>query len=172
MLKGEKVSLHAMELSDLELLYDWENNTENWAVSGTLAPFSKLILKQFVEGPQDVFANKQQRLMIRTVGENKKTIGCIDLFEFDPKNKRAGIGVLIADKELRGKGYAKEAILILVDYAREVLDLNQLFCNVGMNNEKSLHLFKSCNFELIGIKKEWQKWNGNWEDEAMFQLFL
>lgn len=172
MLKGKKISLHAMELSDLDLLYDWENNTENWAVSGTLAPFSKLILRQFVESPQDIFANKQQRLMIRTVAENSVTIGCIDLFEFDPKNKRAGIGVLIADKKWRGKGYAKEAILLIVDYAREVLDLNQLFCNVGMNNEKSLHLFKSCNFELVGVKKEWQKWNGNWEDEAMFQLFL
>jgi len=38
--------------------------------------------------------------------EDKITIGTIDIFEFDPFHKRAGIGILIGNESYRRKGYA------------------------------------------------------------------
>tara|TARA_R110002049_G_scaffold181498_7_gene348962 strand:- start:684 stop:1199 length:516 start_codon:yes stop_codon:yes gene_type:complete len=171
MLRTEELILRAMEPSDLELLYSWENDTKNWSVSNTLSPFSKVTLANFINSPQDIYASKQQRLMIDlvTVGE---TIGCIDFFDFDPKHKRAGVGILIAVEQERGKGYAKIALNELVDYSREVLDLNQLYCNILADNQKSIHLFESVGFTKVGTKKDWCMINGAWVDELMFQLFL
>ena len=40
-LKGEKVRLRAPEPSDLDLIYEWENNTTVWQSGETLVPFSK-----------------------------------------------------------------------------------------------------------------------------------
>jgi diamine N-acetyltransferase len=107
-LKGQLISLRAVEPNDLELLYQWENNPSVWHLSNTLAPFSKHILKEYIENAKhDIYVTKQLRLMINT--SKYGPIGCIDLFDFDPTNQRAGIGILIADEQHRGKGYASEA---------------------------------------------------------------
>ena len=111
-LVGELIQLRALEPSDLKLLYRWENDSAVWSVSGTLVPFSKFVLEEFVnQAHQDIYTNKQVRLMIdlkyvddEDSEDEVKCIGCVDLFDFDPKNKRAGVGILIANQADRGKG--------------------------------------------------------------------
>jgi len=94
-----------MEPYDLDNLYLWENDPENWFVSQTRAPYSKHILSQFIdESNKDIYEIKQMRLMItikNTGGDEKLTVGAIDLFDFDPFHRRAGIGILVARKEIR-----------------------------------------------------------------------
>ena len=138
-------------------------------MSNTLSPFSKATLARFINDSQDIYTSKQQRLMIDLVAGNK-TIGCIDFFDFDPKHKRAGVGILIAIEQERGKGYAKVALNELVDYSREVLDLNQLYCNISEENDASIKLFSNQGFKKIGLKKDWNFVNGSYKNEYLFQL--
>lgn len=102
-------------------------------------------------------------------GQTRVTTGCIDLFDFDPVNLRAGIGIMIIKAE-REKGYASEALDLMVDYAFQKLRLHQLYANVIANNVASLDLFKKKHFIIIGVKKEWTISENNWEDEYMMQL--
>ena len=97
------------------------------------------------------------------------TIGSIDLFDFDPSNKRAGIGILIADNE-RNKGYASEALELLISYCFSTLQLHQIYCNISADNQVSLQLFKKHNFSSVGLKKEWIFVNNKWVDEFILQL--
>ena len=151
MLKGENINLRALEPSDLDVLYNWENDTSIWKVSQTIAPFSKNILAKYLENAhQDIFTAKQLRLMIE---KNNTAIGTIELFDFDPVNLRCGIGIWIVDEENRRKGYAKEALTLIIKYA---------FSN--------LHLFGSLDFQLVGVKSKWNKTPEGWEDELLFQL--
>lgn len=178
-LVGELIQLRALEPSDLNRLYKWENDTSIWSVSGTMAPFSRFVLEEFVnQAHQDIYTNKQLRLMIdlrymdeedESTGE-VRTIGCVDLFEFDPRNRRAGLGILIADKADRGKGYANEALHLVVDYAFGVLDLHQVYSNVRFDNESSVALFKKFGFEITGLKQDWIYDNGRYFDEYTMQL--
>ncbi|MFM8433166.1 MAG: GNAT family N-acetyltransferase [Bacteroidota bacterium] len=178
LLVGELVRLRALEPIDLDRLYRWENDTSVWSVSGTLAPFSKFVLEEFVnQAHQDIYTNKQLRLMIdlKYVGEaddsdELKTIGCVDLFEFDPRNRRAGLGILIADRADRGKGYATEALHLALEYCFQVLDLHQLHCNVRIDNQSSVALFKKSGFEISGLKQDWIYENGRFVDEYIMQL--
>jgi len=170
-MRSENLTLRALEPSDIDLLYQWENDTSVWHLSNTLAPFSRFALEQYVmNASEDIFGSKQLRLMIDLVTEPKnRTIGCIDLFDFDPANMRAGVGIMIINDE-RGKGYASEALDLIIEYAFNRLKLHQLYSNVLIDNKASLELFKKKHFAIIGVKKEWIRINDSWTDEYLLQL--
>jgi diamine N-acetyltransferase len=172
MLKGTLTQLRALEPTDLDILYKWENNIENWHLSGTLAPFSRFVIEQYLTASHhDIYYNKQLRLMIdRKDSKKESPVGCIDLFDLDPFHKRAGVGILIGEKEDRKKGYGREALNLLIEYSFQKLDLHQLFANIAADNVSSLEMFKKCGFVMIGIKKEWLNVNGSWSDECLLQL--
>ncbi len=168
-LTGEKVYLRALEPDDLEFLFSVENDEEFWEVSSTSTPYSRFILKQYLENVhKDIYEVKQLRLMI--CESNGAPAGFIDLFDFDPKNKRAAIGIIIKNKENRQKGFGAEAISLLCNYCFTHLELHQVYANVGTDNVSSKLLFEKCGFELSGCKKEWIRVNGTFKDELLYQL--
>lgn len=172
LLTGNITRLRAIEPNDADLIYSWENDSSIWQLSNTFAPFSKHIITQFIENShQDLFQLKQLRLMIDKTDENViKTIGTIDLFDFDPMHRRAGVGILIANESDRKKGYASDALDILIRYSFNTLQLHQLYCNITEDNTDSLNLFQSKGFQLIGTKRDWLIFPKGKKDEFMFQL--
>lgn len=168
-LQGERIKLRAVEPSDANLLYEWENDTTVWHVSNTLAPFSKDVIQQYLKSAhQDIYTNKQLRLIIEN--ENKTPVGCVDLYDFNPLHLRAGIGILISAAEHRRKGYASEALSVLIDYAFNTLNLHQLFCDIGVENTGSISLFQKHNFKIAGTKKNWVKNGKDWGAVHFLQL--
>ena len=97
-------------------------------------------------------------------------IGLIDIFEFDPKNNRAGIGILIKDSENRSQGVGTEALDLLIKYTFRNLNLHQLYANIATENTASIALFTKFGFEKIGVKKDWTLVSGSYKDEALYQL--
>ncbi len=171
-LKSEHIYFRALETSDLDVLFDIENNIQNWNVSNTITPFSKDTLKLYLQSAhQDIYTNKQLRLMI-CMNNTDESIGLIDLFEFDPLNQRVGVGIIIFEK-YRKQGYAFEAIQLIINYTKNNLLMNQIYCNISTLNNDSIKLFTNCGFIQIGVKKQWnQVSKNNFEDELMFQKIL
>ncbi|MEW6467382.1 MAG: GNAT family N-acetyltransferase [Bacteroidota bacterium] len=170
MLNGKNIRLRALEPSDIDMLYKWENDPAIWQVSNTLTPYSRFVLEQYIANShQDIYTAKQLRLVIQ-LAKDLSCIGCIDIFDFDPRHHRAGIGVLIADEKERQNGYATEALQLLLDYCFKTLQLHQVYCNVSKSNTASLHLFKKHGFEITGTKKDWNRNGTGWEDEYLMQL--
>lgn len=169
-LKGDLVYLRALEPEDLEFIYQIENDENIWNVSNTQTPYSKYLIKQYLENAhQDIFEAKQLRLAICKNNSNE-VIGLIDLFDFDPQNNRAGIGIVIQNENNRKNGFGNESLHLLINYAFKQLQLHQLYANIGVNNEASLKLFGTFGFQKIGIKKDWIFYNNTYQDEALFQL--
>lgn len=167
LLSGEKVSLRALEPSDLDLIYSWENNPDVWEISHTLTPFSKFVLTQYLKNQHlDIYSSKQLRLVV--MDQNNLAVGLIDLFDFDPKHRRAGVGILV-DASSRGKGYAREALELIEDYCFNHLDFKQLYANVGFENSISLKLFESLRYQKVGVKKQWIKTANGFIDEILYQ---
>lgn len=172
LLEHDKIYLRALETEDLDKLYLWENSSDHWIVSNTLTPYSKYTLAKFIESSaQDIFESKQLRLMI-VKKEDDEAIGTIDLFDFDPYHLRAGIGILIGERKYRKKGYASEALEVMISYAGRALLLKQLYCNITEDNEESLKLFIQKSFVITGQKKNWIKTNDGWLTEYFLQLQL
>jgi diamine N-acetyltransferase len=168
-LRNQHILLRALEPEDLDVLYRWENDPSVWHLSGTFTPFSRYILKQYLENARkDIFELKQLRLVIELL-EGNRPVGAIDLFDFDPYHRRAGIGILIADPGDRGKGYAREALQSLMEYSFSVLKLKQLWCNIAGGNEESMKLFRAAGFRVVGEKKEWLFKGKDYESEWLLQ---
>ena len=154
MLRGHICSLRAVEPQDLELLCRWENDPSLWTVSGTIEPFSHYSIEQFIQEQQaGIYRCGQLRLMI------DDTAG-------------AGVGILVYDPAQRGKGYGAEALALLEEYARTVLRLRQLWCNVLADNVPSLTLFERAGFRRVGVKKEWIRTPEGYKDEVLLQKLL
>mgnify|MGYP000753482042 CR=1 FL=1 len=169
-LKGTKIYLRALEPEDLEFIYAIENNELVWEVSNTETPYSRFLIRQYLENAhQDIYDAKQLRLAI-CLNNSQEAIGLIDLFDFDPKNNRAGVGILINDAQNRNKGIGSEALALIINYSFEQLQLHQLYANIGTDNEISIQLFTKFGFQKIGIKKDWIKVNNRYKDELLFQL--
>lgn len=169
-IKGEKISIRAIESADVHLLYGWENDQSLWKVSYTQTPFSKFVLEEFVNSIQDIYTAKQLRLMINSV-ETKETIGCVDLFEFDPQHARCGIGIFIHN-DFRNNGYASECIELIKNYCFTTLYLKQIFVHVNSSNPASLNLFEKAGFEKSGLKKSWHKNSLSDFEDVWFLQFI
>ncbi|SIS65517.1 diamine N-acetyltransferase [Zobellia uliginosa] len=167
-LVGKHVILRALEPGDLDFLYELENNPEIWEISGTVTPYSKHVLKLYLDNAyRDIYDVKQLRLCI--CNQDDLAIGFIDLFDFDPKNARAGVGIVVLNKGDRDKGVGSEALQLLCDYAFGTLALHQLYANVMEGNDASIHLFKKMGFEEVGLKKDWIFSEGGYKNEILFQ---
>ncbi|PCI10720.1 MAG: GNAT family N-acetyltransferase [Flavobacteriaceae bacterium] len=167
-LKGTHINLRAIEPTDLDFLYQIENDESFWEVSNTQKPFSKYLLQQYLENAQqDIYEAKQLRLVIED--KNESPVGLIDLFDFDPKHKRAGIGIVIS-QQFQDKGFASESLELLINFAFTYLDLHQLFANITEDNMKSILLFEKLGFKKSGVKKDWIYTNGNFKNELIYQL--
>tara|TARA_R110000868_G_C10597724_1_gene740186 strand:- start:92 stop:616 length:525 start_codon:yes stop_codon:yes gene_type:complete len=167
-LKGEQVFLRALEADDLDFLYQIENNTQVWEISGTTTPYSRQVLQLYLDNAhRDIYDVKQLRLCICNAKNEK--VGLIDLFDFDPKNKRAGVGIIIASEKSRNLGYGAEALELLCGYSRVTLELHQLYCNILEDNAASIHLFEKLGFTKVGVKKDWISSAGNYKNEILYQ---
>ncbi len=170
-LRGKHIHLRALEPEDIDFLYDLENNTSIWEISGTLLPFSKHILKKYIENAHlDIYEIKQLRLCICDTKD--KAIGLIDLFDFDPKNRRAGVGIIVFSDVNKNKGYGHEALILLENYAKKSLELHQLFANILDDNNASIHLFEKMNYSLVGSKRDWILSEGKFKNELLYQKII
>ena len=157
--------LRKIEPSDLPFLYQWENDATSWADSDTHNPLSRHDLHQYIENNTgDIYRDGQLRLMIEQGGQ---TLGCIDLFDFDARNRKAAIGMYIA-QEARGKGVGSEAVKQLLNYAFDFLHLRMVYAIISVNNQACSHIYEQmgfiptsplANWTLEGDAILWQKSN-------------
>ena len=137
------VSLRKIEPSDLPFLYQWENDAVSWADGANHNPLSQQDLRDYIAATTgDIYKDGQLRLIIESDGA---TVGCIDLFDFDPRNRRAAIGMYLAP-ETRGKGLGKQALEQLEQYAFGHLQLRLLYAVIATNNEACSALYKHAGY--------------------------
>lgn len=168
-LENETIRLRAPEPEDLEILYRWENDTSLWLYGDTRVPYSKFGLRQYIEHSigKSIYELGQIRFMISHTSRSK-TIGIIDLFDFDPANHRAGVGILIFPDE-QGKGYAFKSLQLLHSYAFDFLDLHQLYAHISTDNNPCLRLFAKAGYRCCGRLNEWKKTGDTYQDIAIYQ---
>ena len=146
MLVSAEIKLRSLEDTDLDFLFSLENDKSIWAVSGTAEPFSLADLANYIShAKQDIAIAEQFRFVIDWQG---KAIGCIDLYEYNFKKQNAGVGIVIL-KKYRRKGFAKQSLTLLINYAWEKLHLKQLHTGIFSDNKASLALFQSVGFEMV-----------------------
>lgn len=171
MFKSVDLFLRAVESSDATALFLWENDTNHWRIANTEVPFSMHAIHSLIEQYASIRNSGQLRLMI-CLNDSKQAIGAVDLYDVNFKHGFATVGILIANKEHRMLGYAKQALSLLIDYSENVLDLVNLQCFIHADNDPSMNLFEGLGFEKVGVRKGWYRFKNTRIDEICYQLCL
>lgn len=164
------ISIRALEPEDLEFLYMIENEPKLWTVGNSNVPYSRYVLHEYIaSSANDIYKDGQVRLMI--VDGAGHNVGVVDLINFEPKHRRAEVGIVVASA-YRGQGYAQEALRMLTRYARQILRLHQLYALVSVSNENSLRLFTAAGFERTARLADWLWEAEKYVDAYVMQLFI
>ena len=124
-----------------------ENDQALWSVSNTLIPFSKYTLSEYIlHAKEDIHTAKQVRFVLSD--QDQTPLGCIDLFDYDPIHRRAGVGVVI-EKVARNKGFAKIALSLV-----EIMLLIVCNCINSMQAWKRIIILVSCCFNQWATSKQ------------------
>ncbi|TNE53191.1 MAG: N-acetyltransferase [Bacteroidetes bacterium] len=171
MLKGKRVHLRTPEMEDVSDLMRWENDPENWKVSETQNPYTEEEIENFVDRKDTLEEDGQQRFIICR-NEDVKKLGTLDVFDAEPAKGKLSVGVLIADPDERGKGYAKESLMLMVSYLQKQKVFEHLIAHVQEDNSASKNLFESCDFKWIGTKEASRQSKVEQINERIYQLCL
>lgn len=167
--KGD-VTLRALEPTDIDFLFNIENDVNLWKYSNRSTPYSKHLLLSYIENSaKDIFDSRQIKFAISD--KNNRPLGFIDLYDFEPLHRRAGIGLVI-DYSKRSTGIGSSSLELIETYAKNQLFLHQLYANVASENTHSINLFKKHSFIQSGKKKEWNFYDGKYHDEYLFQKII
>ncbi len=168
LLENNALRLRAPEPEDMDLLYAWENDTSMWENGASIVPFSRYSIKQYLSDCKyDIFADKQLRLMVEC-RETGLCAGAVDLYDFDPFHRRAGVGILI-DPAHRRHGYALQALSLLAEYAFRFLNLRQLYAIVSAHNGASAKLFAKAGYRQTGVLEQWLSDGNSFRDALVMQ---
>lgn len=171
LLSNPTITLRAIEPTDLDLLYRWENDTDLWTVTDTMAPFSRQMLWQYLQNyTGDIYENRQVRFVV-TLTATGQAVGLLDLMNFDPLNNRAELGLYIAS-EFRGKGYGRHALRLIEAYAAGHIGMKQLYVKILVDGEECLALFRSEGYREVGTLQAWVKRGTTYHDALLLQHLL
>lgn len=158
--------LRAVEPEDVDRLYRWENDPENWLTSVNLAPLSRFQLWEYANNyDANPFASKQLTLIVDADGES---VGYVELYDVSARDSRAMCGIYIAPGH-RKKGYALSALASLWEYCHNSLRLSILGAEIAADNLPSVSLFAKAGFIQTGVRPRWFRRGDSAVDALLFQ---
>ncbi|WP_327438520.1 GNAT family protein [Pseudomonas donghuensis] len=165
-IRGKVVTLRAIEASDIDQLNRWANAPELWEkLGGWHFPYSRQSTEQWVRGINN---NDMKNQVYAIDTEEQGLVGTANLVNIDWKNKNAFHGMMLGDKESRGKGYAQDTVMTIMRYAFEELGLNRLDGDMISSNALSVNFYtKRCGWEIEGTKKDWFYRKGQYFDKVV-----
>ncbi len=175
MLKNQTHRLRAIEPSDIASLLIWENDASTWWLGASITPYSETVMIKFASGDHDLYRDKQLRFMLdvktsSNAGDTWEVVGAVDLYDFNSRNRRAGVGIVI-DESKRKQGHALEGLNLLSKYAFNHLGVYQLYAEVPSSHEPSIKLFVKAGYLTSEIRKDWVRNGSLWLDVNLMQKF-
>ena len=145
-IEGDRVVLRSVDCSDIDTLLLWENSTDEPLYGVYEEQYTREDVAQFVENQQRYSIAETEQLRLMICSHEGERLGCIDLTEYD--GKKAFVSILIKDVCNRRKGFAENALCLMIDYAKS-LGLHALYARILPENKPSISLFTKVGFEEL-----------------------
>lgn len=164
-ISGKFISLRAIEIEDLTILNRWANDPSiQEMLGGWHFPTNMNDQNKWYETLSCNSVN--QRFAIEAPGLG--IIGTANLVNIDWKNRNAFHGILLGDKDIRGRGYGVDTIMTIMRYAFDELGLMRLDGDMIEYNTPSINVYlKKCGWKQEGIKKNWYYRKGRFWDKVV-----
>jgi RimJ/RimL family protein N-acetyltransferase len=160
-IKGNKVSLRAIEKSDCELITSMFNDKEiENLVQGWSFPISQNAQEHWIENHY----NDSNNLHFVIDTDSTLAVGIAILTDIDWKNGNCSFGFKLKDKAVRGKGIGTDTLMALLRYSFDELRLHRVNSNWLDYNAVSQAVHKKCGFTIEGKQRELIYKNGAYHD--------
>jgi RimJ/RimL family protein N-acetyltransferase len=140
------VTLRPPEESDVESAYAWDRDPELAAWNGR--PPISVSLSAARRDYLARWEDPSVKTFIIEAGEPRKAIGMATLYDF--RHDGCELGIKIGPENLRGRGFASEAVDLLVDYAFNTLGLKNVRGSTLAHNVRMQRVFEKCGFVEVG----------------------
>lgn len=168
MLETERLVLKLMDGEDEQEIVKWRNRKE---IIDNLFTNKGITLSQHRNWFESYIKTNSRIEFVITKKEDNKKIGTIGLSSIDCKNQKAEYGILIGEKDERGKGYAKEASFGIVKYGFEELNLQKIYLKAFSDNINAINLYIKLGFKQEGVLKREIFKNGKFKDVIIMAIF-
>lgn len=166
MILGQKTHLRAIEREDIPSFVRWLNDPEVRQYLEMYLPMSRAAEEEWFEA--QLKSDSSQVFAIET--SEGVHIGNIGLHDLDWKNRNAGLGIVIAEKEYWGQGYGTDAIKALLDFAFNEMNLHRIYLSVFDFNERALRCYEKCGFGHEGRAREALFQDGRYHDHLLMAI--
>jgi len=163
------ITLRKVQQKDAPLLVQWVNDRQNIQYMSTLIRCKKHTLQSIQQEIRQADPSYERLFMVLCKGK-RQPIGHAGIDDIDTHDRRAEIFFLIGDKEEQGKGYSKDILMKLLDYAFTKMRLNSLFATATIRNIPSQKALERAGFKRIGIRREYNNIGGKFMDEILYDM--
>jgi len=149
-MKEARIFLRPIKTDDEEILVKWRN--QDRIIEGLFShrgPTLEEHRRWFARYVED---QSREEFMI-CLAKSEKPIGTIGLSNIDSEDRKAEYGILIGEPDCLGKGFAREASELILDYGFNQLNLQKIYLKVLEKNEAAVALYKKIGFEIEGVLK-------------------
>lgn len=168
MLEGRLVRLRALEPSDAERGHRWVNDPEvKVFLDAVRYPISMAEEERWMEGQT---GSSFGRVILAIETKDGCHIGNVELRGSSAEDRRGELGILIGDKEYWSKGYGTDAILALLRFAFEEMNLYRVWLTTGENNPRALACYRKCGFREEGRMRQDRYLGGRYWDTIVMGL--
>lgn len=168
--EGASVRLRAAESSDWELFYRWDGDADTMgALDDLQVPRSREAVKEWVDKAATERPKNDEHLFVIETLQEGEVVGAIDSHTTNRRNGTFMYGVLI-DPGKRRRGYASDAIIMLLRYFFEELGYQKCNVEVGDFNEESKLLHEKLGFQQEGRLRSMRLYGGKRRDVLVFGM--
>ncbi len=167
MIEGKYVDLRQVEEPDLPKLRDWANSPYIRAYTREYRPLNILNQKKWLEY---LFTDQSNIMFAIEKKEDKEIIGCCGLTYINWKEGHGEVSIYIGDQNWQEKGYATDALQLLLKYGFCELRLHRIYAIIFGYNEASIKFFEKNRFKLEGRHREARFWDGKFHDELVYGM--
>lgn len=168
MLEGLLVDLVPLDKRFVELKHKWENGeAAYWGSAGDRPILSRATMRRWHEEAQTRPWHKL-RVAFGIQTKGGQPIGDISMGWVLPYHRLAMLGAQIGEPAYWGGGYGTDALLLIVDYAFNWLDMHKLWLGTMSINARVLRQMEKVGFRREGVGRGTFFADGQWADEVIF----
>lgn len=122
------------------------------------------------EGWFEALLQDDSRRIFAIETEEGSHIGNIGLGDVDWRNRKAALGIAIAEKEYWGRGYGTDAVMTLLDFAFNEMNLHRVHLSVFEFNRRAIRCYEKCGFRHEGREREAFFRDGRYHDSLLMGI--
>jgi RimJ/RimL family protein N-acetyltransferase len=169
MLNGTRVTLRALTKADMPTLLRYSLDVEVELLSGGDPP-RPCSLEGWEKWYEEHVAKDNKDSANFGIEADGKLVGTCGVWRFNTHSQTCYFGISIGDHEYWGRGFGRDAIALLLDYAFRLRNFRKVCLDTSSNNERAIRCYRACGFVEEGRLRQ-QLWvGGQYVDEVHMGL--